>query len=113
MELLIILHPNFQFQLGKKNLGKKKKLICRNWKLMRKYMEKLDGLGWEEPLYNTSVSIFCESVCYNKSINDVRVGDKNNGAPNNSTSQFSVSAGKKSSGEEKQFIRLNWKLMRR
>ncbi|KAG5632873.1 hypothetical protein H5410_004590 [Solanum commersonii] len=41
-------------------------------------MEKLDGLRWEEPLYSTCV-----------------IGDKNNGAPNNSTSQFSVSAGKK------------------
>jgi len=28
--------------------------------------KKLDGLGWEEPLYSTTVSIFCESDNHKK-----------------------------------------------
>lgn len=33
---------------------------------MEEHIEKLEGLGWEEPLYSTGVSIFCEDDRYMK-----------------------------------------------
>uniref|UniRef100_M1DCB6 Uncharacterized protein n=1 Tax=Solanum tuberosum TaxID=4113 RepID=M1DCB6_SOLTU len=75
----------FSVSAGKKVFGKKRKSSSSQLEIDEKMraalellikknsapafeecMEKLDGLGWEEPLYSTAASIFCESERYKK-----------------------------------------------